>query len=274
MASFLKNLITNAANSVSEGIKKRIEDGTFNRMAEGVDKGVNNVAAGMISIVGLAEKAFNKLSGKKDEAEGQTAPDAAEQQAAPETSNFCEQAANPVPPVVPESVTAPESPTAPDGVDDPESTENLDPYAILPPEELFIDNQMKILADENGLDEDEVKLLSMARLTVQTALFFANCDGNYTKKEKEFVVDFESMICGNMVGIGDSLERVFDNIERPYTIEEIILMTRRLMGRMDEQGKKDLIESVHYLLKQILEVNTTPGTKVDEYYAIWRREFC
>ena len=68
MASFLEKLINNATNSMSEGIKKRVEDGTFNRMASDFGRDISSLGAGMVSIVNMAENAFGKLKGKVTDA--------------------------------------------------------------------------------------------------------------------------------------------------------------------------------------------------------------
>ena len=57
-------MINNATNSVSEGIKKRVEDGTFNKMATDFGNDVKGLGAGMVSIVDMAEKAFGNLKAK------------------------------------------------------------------------------------------------------------------------------------------------------------------------------------------------------------------
>ena len=81
MASFLKNLINKATNSMSEGINKRVEDGTFNRLASNFGKGISNLGAGMVSIVSMAENAFGKVKDKVSKAKADREQERAERRA-------------------------------------------------------------------------------------------------------------------------------------------------------------------------------------------------
>ena len=81
---FLQNLINNATNSVSEGIKKRVEDGTFNKMATDFGNDVKGLGAGMVSIVDMAEKAFGNLKAKVAKSKAEREQERAERRAAQE----------------------------------------------------------------------------------------------------------------------------------------------------------------------------------------------
>lgn len=272
MGTFLKNLINNAANSVSEGIKKRIDDGTFNRMAENVGEGVNSLAAGMVSIVGMAEKAFGSLKDKaadmktkyderaerqqaeKEQRQREAAEERAAQLAAMEQERAERQAA---------------------GTDDGYKYE----FGVTP-----IDDHIARLAELFDLTDEDVTLFGMARLTAIVGLFFANCDGNYTKRERDCVEAFEQMLIDESFANAvyedeDGKERelytsdLFDNIERPYTIGDIIEMTHRLVDDMSETDRKSALESIDYLASQIVEADVREDTNTEDYYEQWRREF-
>lgn len=81
MASFLQNLINNATNSMSEGIKKRVDDGTFNRLASDFGRGINSLGAGMVNLVSKAEGVFGKLKDKVAEAKANREQERAERKA-------------------------------------------------------------------------------------------------------------------------------------------------------------------------------------------------
>jgi len=63
MAS-LEEFINKTASNVNAGIKGKVEDGSFNRLGEGLSEGVNGIAEGMVSLIGMTKEAFNKLNEK------------------------------------------------------------------------------------------------------------------------------------------------------------------------------------------------------------------
>lgn len=270
MGNFLKNLINNAANNVSEGIKKRIDDGTFNRMAENVGEGVNSLAAGMVSIVGMAEKAFGSLKDKaadiktqfeerderrqaeREQRQREAAEERAAQLAAIEEERAKQQA----------------------------NANDDDKYV---PGVVPVDDHIARLANIFYLDDEDITYYGMTRLTLKVGLFFANCDGNYTARERQCVEDFKEMVAQNMQGFemeddnGQTIEfhpyDLFDDIDQPCTIADIIQMTHRLVDGMDNADRKNTLEALDYLASQIVEADTRDDETTEVYYDDWRREF-
>ena len=241
MSSFLEKFIKNASESVNEGIKKRIENGTFNNMAEGVGKGVDKVAAGLLNVIGLAEKAFQKI--KKP-----SAPEGEPTEAPTEASHLTSQ-----PTVI------------------PASNEEDEEYE---PGKTPSDDFMEKLAKEYELDDFEIEHFGMARLMAQTGLFFAQSDGNYTPQERECIKNLERMFidCTDDVNY-DALYRVFEGIDRPYTFEEIISMTHRLVDDITEKNRKIILDGISGFIREIVGKNPHEGTTESDFYQAWCREF-
>ena len=63
MAS-IEEFINKTVSNVNEGIKEKVEDGSFNRLGEGLSEGVSGIAEGMIDIIGKTKEAFGKLNEK------------------------------------------------------------------------------------------------------------------------------------------------------------------------------------------------------------------
>ena len=269
--SFLQNLINNAATSMSEGIKKKIEDGTINRMASDFGKDINSLGAGMASIVSMAEGAFGKLKGKVTEAKTNFEERVERRQAEKEEREreYAEERAR--------RLAAMEQERN-EGQDNGEASDNGYLPGVTPVDDYFVR-----VAKLFELDDDEIKLYGLARLTVQASLFFANCDGDYTKRERECVEDFKDMIASEMVLFevedenGETLEFnsdvVFDNIEQVYTIDDIILSTHRLVDDMSEDDRRNAIDSIDYLVSQIIKADTRNDPRTEDFYDLWRREF-
>lgn len=268
--SFLSNLINNAANSMSEGIKKRVEDGTFNRLASDFGRDINSLGAGMVSIVSMAENAFGKLKDKAADAKAGFEQLAAERQQADEERRAAEEQ---------ERVERLAAMKAPSPEGETEGAQHSAPSKTVTP----TDEQIARLAEVFDLNDEDVRMYSMVRLTVQTALFFANCDGDYTKKERSCVDAFKDMIYENFEEFvvedenGDKhefeLEMLFDGIERRYTIDEIVTMTHRLVDGLSEDDRQTALESIDYLAKQIVEAEKRDDERTEFFYNKWRNEF-
>lgn len=255
MASFLERLINNAANSVNEKIKEKVENGSFNRMAEGVGSGVSSLAAGMTRLIGMATKAFG------------------EQRENTSKSSFYDEKD--------EYEKTPSQPRS---------------YQKVPsqPRTFLADDDETGLVTESGLkvtdhfmaqlanryeefDDGDLSLLCMARLTVQTGLFFACCDNDYTARERERIEDYKEMVLDNIDGLTedgwDALNHVFDDIEQPYTIDDIIRMTHRLVDNLDSKDYKRVVGCIDELIQAVLEADVRDDTIEKDYYDQWRREF-
>lgn len=245
MASFLERLINNAANSVNEKIKEKVENGSFNRMAEGVGSGVSSLAAGMTRLIGMATKAFGEQREKSSK------------------SSFYD--------VREEYEKAPSRPRTYLADDDEAGLVTESGMKVT-------DHFMARLAKKyEEFDDGDLSLLCMARLTVQTGLFFACCDNDYTARERERIEDYKEMVLDNIDGLTedgwDALNHVFDDIEQPYTIDDIIRMTHRLVDDLDSKDYKRVIGCIDELIQAVLEADVRDDTIEKDYYDQWRREF-
>lgn len=267
---FLQNLINNATNSVSEGIKKRVEDGTFNKMATDFGNDVKGLGAGMVSIVDMAEKAFGNLKAKVAKSKAEREQERAERRAAQEERDRkAEQ-------LRAERLAAMEQKR--DSECQPVSSaedEDGEPYEIPIP---VPDDFMERLARDFDIQEEgDLESLCLVRLTAQTALFFANVDGDYTEREHEAIERFKEMTCDYLDGMGenamDACEFVFDGIDRPCTINDIIAMTHRFTDSMDEKNRETILGCIDQIAAEVVEADTRDDMLTEDYYDQWRSEF-
>lgn len=262
MASFLQNLINNATNSMSEGIKKRVDDGTFNRLASDFGRDINSLGAGMANLVSMAEGAFGKLKNKVSEAKANREQERAERKAEQEErERKAEQ-------LRAERLAMMEK-------DESEPSDDEDSYVA--PIALTDEFMERLARDFDIQSEDDLHALCLTRLTAQTALFFANCDGDYTEQERQSIETFKEMVYeyldGMEEGSADAIEFLFDGIERPYTIHDIMVMTHRFTDGLDEKDRMETLESIDWLVSKIIEADRRDDMRTEDYYDQWRQEF-
>lgn len=256
----------NASTSVSEGIQKRIDDGTFNRMAEGMGKGLSSMMGGMATVVGMAETAFAKL---KDKA---TSKETGREDFNP--SHYYQQPATEPQPVL---------------MEEPVRNVHGVEYESPQPQRLAVDisevdnNFMQRLIEKYDLEGDNyATYLESIRLTAQIGIFFAACDGDFTQREFDCIKQFKEMtydycdrvdyedVDGNE---GCPIDEIFDDIDYPYTIDDIIALTHHLIDPMGEKERRESLEYINELAQQVVEADDRDDTVTDDYYYRWRKEF-
>ena len=262
MGSYLQNLINNATNSMSEGIKKRVEDGTFNRLASDFGRDINSLGAGMASLVNMAENAFGKLKDKVSENKAYREQVRAERRAEQEERDRrAEQ-------LRAERLNKMEQEPS-------EPSDDYEPYvAPIALTDAFME---RLARDFDIQNEDDLHMLCLTRLTAQTALFFANCDGDYTKAEREYIEEFKGMVYeyldGMEEGSSDAIEFIFDGIDSPCSLHDIMDMTHRFTDGLDEKDRMDALKSIDWLVSQIVEADERDDMRTEDYYYQWRKEF-
>lgn len=102
MASSLEEIINRTATNLNKGIKEKVEDGSFNRLGEGLGEGVNGIAAGMISFLDMAKGALGQLKDKTNAVVNKSKK-TTESPEDPETQENLVTPENPEPPEIPEA---------------------------------------------------------------------------------------------------------------------------------------------------------------------------
>lgn len=253
MASFLENAINNAANKISGKIKEKIEDGSVNRMAEDFGNDINSLAAGMAGLVAMAGKAFGKLRGRDtDDNRPSKANDDADYERPAQAYNNADYAR-----------------PAREDYERParhrEATGDVE----------LLDAFMARLGKQYVIEGEDVYFMGMARLMVLTGLFFANCDGIITKRERQCIDGFKDWFqedCQSCTYDSGAVEHLFDDLEQAYTIDEIIEMTRWALSGLNAQDRKGLLDDMDHFIREVIETDLHDGTEEEDYYKIWRRE--
>ena len=69
------------------------------------------------------------------------------------------------------------------------------------------------------------------------------------------------MITDNVDGVNrDALKHIFDNIEYPYTLDEILQMTHALVDGMEREERENVINNLDDFINQVMESGIQEGT--------------
>ncbi len=113
------------------------------------------------------------------------------------------------------------------------------------------------------------KLKDTIVLTAKAGLFFANCDGNFSEKENEFIEGYISSI--EEVGeIPAELKaEVRDTLNHAYTLDGIIAETNNLVSGFNDDERKAILFTLRQFIMKVISADARVKTKEVENYDKW-----
>ena len=104
----------------------------------------------------------------------------------------------------------------------------------------------------------------------KTGLFFANCDGNYTQRERDFVEGFVSGI--EQIGsIDDDLKNeVLDSINHAYSLDEIVEATNLLVKDFNDDERKAILATINGVINKVIRVDKNVNSAEQNAYKAWK----
>jgi len=116
------------------------------------------------------------------------------------------------------------------------------------------------------------KIIDVVKLMAKTGLFFANADGIYSDREKQYITDYISGI--ELIGDLDPelKQEVKDSLNSKYTLEEIIQQTRDLVDGFEPQEKRAILKAIRTFINQVIRADGRVHPLEQESYMVWKRE--
>ncbi len=114
------------------------------------------------------------------------------------------------------------------------------------------------------------KLVNSIKLMAKAGLFFANCDGNFSQRERDFIEAFLQNI--QEVGdIEDELKNdINDSLNHTYTIEGIIEDTKQLVDGFNEDERKAILFTMAAFIEKVIAADGNLECKEQDYFLQWR----
>jgi hypothetical protein len=116
------------------------------------------------------------------------------------------------------------------------------------------------------------KIFDIIKLTAKTGLMFANCDGNYSDREKEFIDGF---IAG-IEQFGDVDEQlkadVLDTLNHQYELYPVIAETKAFLDGFNVLEKALILKSINDFAKKVIMADKDIKEAEKNNYEIWARE--
>jgi hypothetical protein len=117
------------------------------------------------------------------------------------------------------------------------------------------------------------KIVDVVKLMAKTGLFFANCDGKYDQRERDFIENFISSI--EMVGdIDPALKQSLkDSLNQQYTFDQIVSDTKQLTGGFNEDEQKVILITIDQFISNVVKLDGELCQKEKTNYESWKKEF-
>ena len=111
------------------------------------------------------------------------------------------------------------------------------------------------------------KIIDTIKLMAKTGLFFANSDGNFAERERDFLENF----VGGIESVGDISDElkaeVKDTLNHSYDLDGIVKETLQLVeGFNDDERKAILVTTSKVILS-----DTRVESKERENYELWKK---
>lgn len=117
------------------------------------------------------------------------------------------------------------------------------------------------------------KIVNVIKLMAQTGLFFANVDGQYDSKEKEFIENFIASI--EQVGELEAELKadVTDSLNHTYELPTIIEATKDLVDGFSEQERGAILGSIQSFIERVINIDGIVHPAEEENFKQWKAAF-
>lgn len=117
------------------------------------------------------------------------------------------------------------------------------------------------------------KIVNVIKLMAQTGLFFANVDGQYDSKEKEFIENFVASI--EQVGdLEPELKaNVTDSLNHTYELPAIIEATKELVDGFSDEERVAILGSIQSFIERVIAIDGEVHPAEEESFKQWKAAF-
>ena len=117
------------------------------------------------------------------------------------------------------------------------------------------------------------KIVATIKLMAKAGLFFADCDGNFSSRESDFINAFLNGIL-EVGDIDDQLKlEVKDTLNHSYALEEIVEETSELVDGFNEDERKAILFTISQFIQKVIDADGRVESLEREYYEQWKKTF-
>ena len=115
------------------------------------------------------------------------------------------------------------------------------------------------------------KIIDTIKLMAKTGLFFANSDGNFAERERDFLENF----VGGIESVGDISDElkaeVKDTLNHSYDLDGIVKETLQLVEGFNDDERKAILVTTSLFIRKVILSDTRVESKERENYDLWKK---
>ena len=115
------------------------------------------------------------------------------------------------------------------------------------------------------------KIIDTIKLMAKTGLFFANSDGNFAERERDFLENF----VGGIESVGDISDElkaeVKDTLNHSYNLDGIVKETLQLVEGFNDDERKAILVTTSLFIRKVILSDTRVESKERENYELWKK---
>lgn len=115
------------------------------------------------------------------------------------------------------------------------------------------------------------KVIDTIKLMAKTGLFFANSDGNFAERERDFLENF----VGGIESVGDISDElkaeVKDTLNHSYDLDGIVRETLQLVEGFNDDERKAILVTTSLFIRKVILSDTRVESKERENYELWKK---
>lgn len=115
------------------------------------------------------------------------------------------------------------------------------------------------------------KIIDTIKLMAKAGLFFANCDGNFAERERDFLESF----VGNIEAVGDISDElkaeVKDTLNHTYNLDDIVKETLQLVEGFNDDERKAILVTTSLFIHKVIIADQKSDSKEMELFEQWQK---
>lgn len=112
----------------------------------------------------------------------------------------------------------------------------------------------------------------LALLLIKVGLFFANCDGDYDPRERDFIKNFlRSLELNNILDTGSFTPEKIETIEYK-DIHSVIKEMNEFIGLLQEEERHPFISMIDNYIQGIIKADNVIDPNETLYYNMWKEK--
>ena len=114
------------------------------------------------------------------------------------------------------------------------------------------------------------KIIDTIKLMAKAGLFFANCDGNFAERERDFLESF----VGNIEEVGDisdELKAEVKDTHHTYHLADLVKETLQLVEGFNDDERKAILVTTSLFIHKVIIADQKSDSKEMELFEQWQK---